>query len=85
MILALAEKPNLQALERVHPTPLMRPDQMERREFEYKGHERVTFLILLVVHSGEMAACCLDKNDSEQLCRALPQLLAPFRQGGACI
>ena len=26
-----------------------------------------------------MRSCCLDKNDSEQLCRALPRLLRPFR------
>lgn len=79
LILALDEKPNLQALERTHPTQLMRPGQIERGEFEYQRHGTVNFLVLLVVHSGEMAACCLDKNDSEHLCRALPQLLRPFR------
>ena len=80
VIVALDEKPNLQALERARPTQLMSPGQIERREFEYQRHETVNFLVLLVVHSGEMAACCLDKNDSDHLCCALPQLLAPFRQ-----
>lgn len=80
LILALDEKPNLQALERTHPKQEMRPRQIERQEFEYERHETVNFLVLLIVHSGEMRACCLDKNDSEHLCRALPQLLAPFRK-----
>ena len=80
LILALDEKPNLQAVERARPKQLMRPGQIERQEFEYKRHDTVNFLVLLLVHSGEMRACCLDKNDSEHLCRALPQLLKPFRK-----
>jgi hypothetical protein len=80
IILALDEKPNVQALERARPTQLMRRGQRERQEFEYQRHETVNFLVLLVVHSGEMAACCLDRNDSEHLCHALPQLLTPFRK-----
>lgn len=80
LVLALDEKPNLQAVERARPTQPMRAGHIERQEFEYHRHATVNFLVLLVVHSGEMAACCLDKNDSEHLCRALPQLLAPFRQ-----
>ena len=36
--------------------------------------------MILVLHNGEMRACCLEKNDSEHLCRALPKLLAPFRK-----
>lgn len=80
LVLALDEKPNLQALERARPTQPMQPGQIERQEFESARHATVNFLVLLVVHSGEMAACCLDKNDSEHLCRALPELLAPFRK-----
>ncbi len=80
LIVALDEKPNLQALQRARPKQLMRRGQIERQEFEYERHDTVNCLVLLVVQSGEMRACCLDKNDSEHLCRALPQLLAPFRQ-----
>jgi len=80
VILALDEKPNLQALERARPKQLMRPGQIERHEFEYVRHDTVNFLVALNVHSGEMRGCCLDKNDSEHLCRALPGLLAPFRK-----
>jgi transposase len=80
LILALDEKPSLQALERARPKQLLQPGQIERQEFEYQRHETVNFLVLLVVHSGEMRACCLEKNDSEHLCRALPDLLAPYRK-----
>jgi transposase len=79
IVLALDEKPNIQALERVHPTQAMRSGQIERREFEYIRHDTVNFLALLNVYNGQMRSCCLDKNDSEHLCQALPQLLRPFR------
>lgn len=76
--LALDEKPNIQALQRVRPTQLMRPGQIERQEFEYERHGIVNFLVLLNIYNGQMRSCCLDKNDSEHLCRALPGLLQPF-------
>jgi hypothetical protein len=76
--LALDEKPNLQALQRTQPTQLMRPGQIERQEFEYERHGIVNFLALLNIYNGKMRSCCLDRNDSEHLCRALPALLRPF-------
>ena len=42
--LALDEKPNIQALQRVQPTQPMQPGQMERQEFEYERHGVVKFL-----------------------------------------
>jgi transposase len=80
VVLALDEKPNIQALERAALKQLMRPRQIERQEFEYVRHATVNFLVVLNVHSGEMQGCCLDKNDSEHLCRVLPELLSPFRK-----
>ena len=77
--LALDEKPNIQALQRVRPTQPMRSGQIERQEFEYERHGIVNFLVLLNIHNGHMRSCCLDKNDSEHLCRALPSLLQPFQ------
>jgi len=78
MALALDEKPNIQALQRVRPTQLMRPSQVERQEFEYERQGVVNFLVLLNLYNGHMRSRCLDKNDSEHLCRALPSLLQPF-------
>lgn len=76
--LALDEKPNIQALQRVRPTQRMSSGQIERQEFEYERHGVVNFLVLLNIYNGQMRSCCLDKNDSEHLCRALPRLLQPF-------
>lgn len=79
IVLALDEKPNIQALERAPVKQLMRSGQIERQEFEYIRHDTVNFLALLNVYDGHMRSCCLDKNDSEHLCRALPKLLRPFQ------
>ena len=76
--LALDEKPNIQALQRTHPRQPMRSGQIERQEFEYERHGVINFLVLLNIYSGKMRSCCLDKNDSEHLCKALPALLQPF-------
>ena len=76
--LALDEKPNIQALQRTHPTQPMHSGQIERQEFEYERHGIVNFLVLLNIYNGKMRSCCLDKNDSKHLCRALPALLQPF-------
>lgn len=76
--LALDEKPNIQALQRTHPTQPMRAGQIERQEFEYVRHGVVNFLALLNLYNGKMRSCCLEKNDSEHLCKSLPTLLQPF-------
>lgn len=76
--LALDEKPNIQALQRTHPTQLMRPGQIERQEFEYERHGVVNFLVLLNIYNGKMRSCCLEKNDSKHLCKSLPALLRPY-------
>lgn len=76
--LALDEKPNIQALHGAHPTQPMRPGQIQRREFEYERHGVVNFLALLNIHNGQMRSSCLEHNDSENFCRALPRLLQPF-------
>jgi len=76
--LALDEKPNIQALGRTHPKQPMQPGQIERQEFEYERHGTVNFLALLNIYNGKMRSCCLDRNDSEHLCLALPALLQPF-------
>ncbi len=76
--LALDEKPNIQALQRTHPKQPMRAGQIQRQEFEYERHGVVNFLALLNLYNGKMRGCCLEKNDSEHLCRSLPALLQPF-------
>lgn len=80
LVLALDEKPNIQALERARPTQPMQPGRIARYEFEYIRHGTVNFLALLNVYDGHMRSQCLDKNDSDHLCRTLPKLLRPYRQ-----
>ena len=78
IVLALDEKPNIQALQGVRPTQPMHAGQIQRLEFEYRPNGVVNFLALLNLYNGQMRSHCLDKNDSEHFCRALPRLLQPF-------
>jgi DDE superfamily endonuclease len=80
VVISLAEKPNIQVLERCAPRRGMRPGEMERQEYEYIRHGTVNFLVALVVHSGKMRGWCLAANDSYHLCRVLPQLFYQHRQ-----
>jgi len=80
VIIALDEKPNIQALERAAPKQLMRPGQIERQEFEYIRHDTANFLVALIVHSGVMRGWCLERNDSEHLCQALSDLFQHYRK-----
>jgi transposase len=76
--LCLDEKPNLQALARRVPTQLMRPGQIERREFEYTRHGTVTFLAALNVYDGTMWGCCLEANDHQHFLGALGRLIRRY-------
>jgi len=79
LVVCLDEMPNLQALEREHPTRPMRPGQIEHREFEYIRHGTVNFVVALLVHSGQMRGWCLEANDSEHLRPALRQFFRAHR------
>jgi hypothetical protein len=52
LVICLDEKPNLQALSRIAPRQPMQPGRIERREFEYKRHGTVNFLVALNVYDG---------------------------------
>lgn len=56
----------------------MHAGKIQRLEFEYRRNGVVNFLALLNLYNGQMRSHCLDKNDSEHFCRALPRLLQPF-------
>jgi hypothetical protein len=80
IVLSLDEKPNIQVLERRRATQPMRAGQIERREFEYIRHGTVNLLVALVVHTGEMRAWCLERNDGEHLRSDLPAILRGHRR-----
>jgi transposase len=78
VVLCLDEKPNIQALARRMLTQPMRPGQIERREFEYKRHGTVTFLVAFNVYDGTMWGCCLEANDHEHFLWALGRLVRRY-------
>ena len=57
------EKPNLQVLER-RPIRRSIPGSIEQQEFEYTRHGTVNLLVFLIIHSGQMAAACVEKKDA---------------------
>lgn len=64
------EIPNFQVLER---SPLRRaiPGSIEQQEFDYTRHGTINLLMLLVVHTGQMAVFLLEKKDSLHYTKAL--------------
>jgi hypothetical protein len=73
------EMPNRQVLERV---PIRRaiPGSIEQQEFDYIRHGTVNILTFLIVHTGEMAAVCLEANDAEHYVAALKQFRSDHRR-----
>jgi hypothetical protein len=70
------EVPNFQALQR---TPIRRavPGSIEQQEFDYTRHGTVNILTFLVVHTGQMRAMVLERNDAAHYVPALEE----FRRG----
>lgn len=74
LVVCLDEKPNMQVLTRCAPKQPMQAGQIERREFEYKRHGTVTFLVSFNVYDGKMWGCCLDANDHKHFLWGVEQL-----------
>jgi hypothetical protein len=79
VVLCWDEKPNLQAIER-EPRKRIVSGCEERQEFDYTRHGTVNFAAALDVQTGMMQAWCLERNDSEHLCKALESLFHLFRR-----
>jgi hypothetical protein len=75
LVLALDEKPNLQAIERDGPVRPMIPGHCEQQEFDYVRHGTVNFLAALTVHDGALWSDCLERNDGDHFRPALRRLL----------
>ncbi len=52
----------------------MQPGQIARREFEYKRHGTVVFLVALNVYDGRMWGCCLERNDHDHFLWGMRQI-----------
>lgn len=69
-VVSIDEIPNFQVLER-HPIRRAIPGSMEQQEFDYTRHGTVNLLMLLIVHTGQMAVMFLEKKDSLHYTTAL--------------
>ena len=78
------EVPSFQALERA-PIRRAAPGHIERQEFEYERHGTVNILVFLVVHTGQMEAVCLAKNDADHYVEALRGFRRRHRLRGVCL
>ena len=63
---SLDEMTGVQALERKHPGLPMLPGKVERREFEYIRHGRLSFICNFDVARGELVACTASKTRNEK-------------------
>lgn len=60
------ELTGVQALERKHPSLPLRPGKVERREFEYKRHGTLSFIINFEVATGQVGLVSCGPTRTEQ-------------------
>lgn len=78
LVLCVDEKTGIQALERKHPTPPLRPGQPERQEFEYIRHGTRCLIATLVVPTGQVLGDVSARRTCRDYCRHLRQVAAQF-------
>lgn len=74
LVLSVDEKTAIQARSRKHPTQPAEPGQPERVEFEYVRHGTASIVAALDVHSGEVLAEQIPRNDSEHFIEFLAEI-----------
>jgi len=75
VVLSVDEKTSIQALDRTQPRLPMKPHRIERLSHEYKRHGTASLLASLEVHSGQVRAESIQRNDSATFIRFLRRLL----------
>jgi len=78
MVLSVDEKTSIQALDRTQPRLPMKPHRIERLSHEYKRHGTASLLASLEVHSGQVHAQPIQRNDSATFIRFLRGLLQAY-------
>ena len=78
VVLSVDEKTSLQALDRTQPRLPMKPHRIERLSHEYKRHGTASLLASLEVHSGQVHAEPIQRNDSTTFIRFLRRLLQAY-------
>lgn len=74
LVLSVDEKTAIQANERRYPDQTPKSGRSRRREFEYRRHGTVSLLAALDVHSGQVLATDIAKNNSKTFCIFLEEI-----------
>ena len=78
VVLSVDEKTSIQALDRTQPRLPLKPHRIERLSHEYKRHGTASLLASLEVHSGQVRAEPLHRNNSATFIRFLRRLLNAY-------
>jgi transposase len=78
IVLSVDEKTSIQALDRTQPRLPMKAHRIERLSHEYKRHGTASLLASLEVHSGQVRAEPIQRNNSATFIRFLRGLLQAY-------
>lgn len=78
VVLSVDEKTSIQALDRTQPRLPMKPHRIERLSHEYKRNGTASLLASLEVHSGQVRAEPIRRNNSATFIRFLRRLLNAY-------
>ena len=78
VVLSVDEKTSIQALDRTQPRLPMKPHRIERLSHEYKRYGTASLLASLEVHSGQVRAESIQRNDSTTFISFLRRLLRAY-------
>lgn len=78
VVLSVDEKTSIQALDRTQPRLPMKPHRIERLSHEYKRNGTASLLASLEVHSGQVRAQPIHRNNSATFIRFLRRLLNAY-------
>lgn len=81
LVLSVDEKTAMAARSRRHPTKRVGPGQPERVEFEYRRHGTASIVAALDVHSGNVVAADIPRNNSEHFVGFLERIDADVDAG----
>lgn len=81
VVLCVAEKTQVQALDRTQPLLPLRPGQIERRTHDYKRNGTVQLFAALEVHAGRVIPRIEDRHRSREFIAFMNQLLRAYPKG----
>lgn len=74
LVLSVDEKTAMSARSRKYPTKGVAPGRPEQREFEYRRHGTASIVAALDVHSGNVVAADIPRNDAEHFIAFLERI-----------